>query len=96
MKGKGGSVNAFKAKRIVRDSAKRVRILFFKLLLLATIVADRLNKKIINIFVELQKFVDEIKGVKKQIIREHRVKKEGGEVKSERTVLDRFKSKKRN
>lgn len=93
MKGKGGSVNAFKAKRIVRDSAKRVRNLFQIWLL--QMAASYLN--IIHfIFVQLQKFVDEIKGVKKQIIREHRVKKEGGEVKSERTVLDRFKSKKRN
>lgn len=48
-------------------------------------------------FFLLQKFVDEIKGVKKQIIDQHKVggKKAVSGKDGERSVLDRFKAKKR-
>lgn len=50
-----------------------------------------------SFFFLLQKFVDEIKGVKKQIIDQHKVggKKAVSGKEGERSVLDRFKAKKR-
>lgn len=67
MKGKGGSVNAFKAKRIVRDQTK-------------------------------QQFVKMIKGVKQQLIDEHKVSTADDDNKQSatRNALDRFKPKKKN
>lgn len=71
MKGKGGSVNAFKAKRIVRDQTK-------------------------------QQFVKMIKGVKQQLIDEHKVSTgddgdDGNDNNQSvtRDALDRFKPKKK-
>lgn len=65
MKGKGGSVNAFKAKRIVRDQTK-------------------------------QQFVKMIKGVKQQLIDEHKVSTTNDKQPVARSALDRFKPKKKN
>lgn len=65
MKGKGGSVNAFKAKKIVRDQTK-------------------------------QQFLQNIKGVKQQLIDEHKVSdSEPQKPIAERKALDRFKPKKK-
>lgn len=64
MKGKGGSVNAFKAKKIVRDQTKK-------------------------------QFLQTIKGVKEQLIDEHKVNKSNDKQTTERSVLDRFKPKKK-
>lgn len=64
MKGKGGSVNAFKAKKIVRDQTKK-------------------------------QFLQNIKGVKEQIIDEHRVSTKEDQPNAERNALDRFKAKKK-
>lgn len=64
MKGKGGSVNAFKAKKIVRDQTKK-------------------------------QFLQTITGVKQQLIDEHKVSTASDKQKVERSVLDRFKPKKR-
>lgn len=64
MKGKGGSVNAFKAKKIVRDQTKK-------------------------------QFIETIKGVKQQLIDEHKVKTEDDKKSVERNALDRFKTKKK-
>lgn len=64
MKGKGGSVNAFKAKQIVRDQTKK-------------------------------QFIQSIKGVKKQIIDEHKVSVEDDKKSVKQAALDRFKQKKK-
>lgn len=64
MKGKGGSVNASKAKKIVRDQTKK-------------------------------QFLKEIKGVKQQIIDEHKVVEQKETKTSEPSALDRFKQKKK-
>lgn len=65
MKGKGGSVNAFKAKKIVRDQVK-------------------------------QKFIQDIRGVKQQIIADHAAADNTSDKEPQiRTPLDRFKSKKK-
>ncbi|XP_031626620.1 WD repeat-containing protein 46 [Contarinia nasturtii] len=64
MKGKGGSVNAFKAKRIVRDQTKK-------------------------------QFIQSIKGVRQQLIDEHKVKTEDDNKSVGRNALDRFKAKKK-
>lgn len=64
MKGKGGSVNAFKAKKIVRDQTTK-------------------------------QFLQTIKGVKKQLIDEHKVSTGADKQSGERNALDRFKPKKK-
>lgn len=49
------------------------------------------------LFLSLQKFVAEVKDVKKQIIKEHRVDKDVPKGNAEgNSVLDRFKAKKRS
>lgn len=65
MKGKGGSVNAFKAKRIVRDQTK-------------------------------QQFVKMVKGVKQQLVDEHKVSTaDDTKQNATRSALDRFRPKKK-
>lgn len=65
MKGKGGSVNAFKAKKIVHDQVK-------------------------------QKFIQDIRGVRQQIIADHTASDNAGDKEPQlRTPLDRFKTKKK-
>lgn len=64
MKGKGGSVNAFKAKKIVRDQTKK-------------------------------RFLQEVKGIKQQIISDHRTDVKGEPKPQVPNVLDRFKPRKK-
>lgn len=64
MKGKGGSANAAKAKKIVRDQIKK-------------------------------KFIEEMRGIKNQIIDEHTIDENSDKKTEPRTPLDRFKPKKK-